>query len=740
MPEATSSDETTLKPIITELDTSLYAPSQEEIDFLKNQTKIGDEEELKQHILAVQREGWALVKYRCIQSFAFITLKISHLPPYQHLLKLGRERQGAIFLDLGCCVGNDVRKAVADGYPAENMVATDLVGAFWDLGHKLFKSTPETFPVGFIQGDVFDPQHLALGTPFYDPPRMPRPVLSMLTSLTPLQGHVSALHTSLFFHLFSKEEQIKLAHLIAPLLSPIPGSMIFGAHTSKPVSGESQLAAIAKRIYCFSPEDWCALWDGGVFKKGTIRAEAWFPESDPWRGKGFGNEPQELKRQSMICKHIGGYVTRQLSIMRRHLSTSIFNGIRDLRNIRNNHQNALRGSFAVEYLSEWREGQFISGLSLETNSGLSMNRLYEQPSGSRSALSGAILASSSRRPESNSLNDDTEYRLPYLPTLERLADKIHTLAMVEAHNNKTNGTDSRLPTVKLDPSLYKLSREEIDFMKGQTGIEDEEELKQHVISVQKEAWDVVNYKCIQSFGFLRLKMSRLPMYQDLLKLGKERPGAIFLDYACCFGDDARKAISDGYPIENVIASDIKQEFWDLGYKLFKSTPETFPVPFIQGDIFDPKHIALSPPLYSPPTTPRPTLFTLSTLTPLKGYVSAIHVSRFFHLFGKEDQITAARALASLLSPLPGSMIFGSHSTKSVSCEIIHPGSAGGFNVYCFAPEDWCALWDGMIFKKGTVEVKAELKDRNTMPQFREDHGTYTEETRRRPLVWCVKRI
>ncbi|KAL5476781.1 hypothetical protein ACEPAI_2967 [Sanghuangporus weigelae] len=308
--------------------------------------------------------------------------------------------------------------------------------------------------------------------------------------------------------------------------------------------------------------------------------------------------------------------------------------------------------------------------------------------------------------------------------------------MVETHNN---GVGSRLPTVKLDPSLYKPSREEIYFMKGQTGIEEEEELKQHVISVQKEAWDVVNYKCIQSFGFLRLKMSRLPAYQDLLKLGKERPGAILLEYACCFGNDARKAISDGFPIENVIASDIKQEFWELGHKLFKSTPETFPVPFVQGDIFDPRHIAPSPPFYSAPTTPCPTLSTLNSLTPLQGYVSAIHVAQFFHLFGKEDQIKAARALASLLSPLPGSMIFGSHSTKSVSCEIIHPGSAGGFSVYCFSPEDWCALWDGVIFEKGTVEVKAELRDRSTMPQFREDYGTDTEETRRRPLVWCVKR-
>lgn len=32
-----------------------------------------------------------------------IRLKISRLPAYGKLLKLGKERKGAIFLDIGCC-------------------------------------------------------------------------------------------------------------------------------------------------------------------------------------------------------------------------------------------------------------------------------------------------------------------------------------------------------------------------------------------------------------------------------------------------------------------------------------------------------------------------------------------------------------------------------------------------------------------------------------------------------------
>ncbi|EJD05460.1 uncharacterized protein FOMMEDRAFT_165874, partial [Fomitiporia mediterranea MF3/22] len=166
-----------------------------------------------------------------------------------------------------------------------------------------------------------------------------------------------------------------------------------------------------------------------------------------------------------------------------------------------------------------------------------------------------------------------------------------------ASNNKD------IPGIELDPDLYDPSREEIDFLKSQTKIEDEDELKQHVLDVQKEAWSIVNYRCIQSFGFITLKISHLPAYQDLLRLGKQRQGAIFLDFACCFGNDTRKVIADGYPVENVIASDLKKEFWEIGHKLFKSDPGSFPVPCIQGDIFDPNHLAPAPPHYSTPTTP-----------------------------------------------------------------------------------------------------------------------------------------
>lgn len=72
----------------------------------------------------------------------------------------------------------------------------------------------------------------------------------------------------------------------------------------------------------------------------------------------------------------------------------------------------------------------------------------------------------------------------------------------------------------LEPKLYGLLDNERDFFRTQTGIQDDEELKDHILAVQKRAYDVsvlaystecyakpnsqvVPYPCIRLFNFCR---------------------------------------------------------------------------------------------------------------------------------------------------------------------------------------------------------------------------------------------
>jgi len=139
--------------------------------------------------------------------------------------------------------------------------------------------------VTFIPGDVLDESFIRPGKTSYREPGdvtvvKATPELSTLKSLIPLEGRVGFIHVSNFFHLFTEAGQLNLARGLASLLSPATGSMIFGAHVSRPEKGfriEAPPPApgyLGNRMFCHSAASWAELWDGEVFEKGTVRVEA----------------------------------------------------------------------------------------------------------------------------------------------------------------------------------------------------------------------------------------------------------------------------------------------------------------------------------------------------------------------------------------------------------------------------------------------------------------------------------
>ena len=171
----------------------------------------------------------------------------------------------------------------------------------------------------------------------------------------------------------------------------------------------------------------------------------------------------------------------------------------------------------------------------------------------------------------------------------------------------------------------------------------------------------------------------------------------------------------------------------MGHKLFRSSKETFPATFLAGDCLNPEFVEISSPLKTgePAKLPRPTLSTLTSLTPLNGHVSAIHIGNVFHLFTEEQQTRLARVLAGLLSSEPGSIIVGSHSASKVKGMRSWSGSGAAITQFCHCPESWAALWDGEVFEKGSVKVDMELVE------YKDALGTGTGF---HALFWSVMRV
>ncbi|KZO93610.1 hypothetical protein CALVIDRAFT_485552 [Calocera viscosa TUFC12733] len=271
---------------------SEFQPSPEELTFLQVTSGIQDEDKLKAHVVAVQEKAAQVFPYPCIVKFGFTRTRVSSLRGYNETLELGKRKRGALLLDIGCCFGADSRRAVLDGFPATQIMASDLHAEFWDLGHELFRDSQEKVPITFLAGDVFDRSFLSPS-----PPGTPLSGLTLpeLTSLTPLHGRLSAIHASLFFHLFSRAKQEELAALLAGLLLHEKGSVIFGHQIGAEEEGLGQQFG----RWAHNCESWRVMWEGALASVG------WLGKADIFAELG---EPPEYVKSQDICAGIGTHV------------------------------------------------------------------------------------------------------------------------------------------------------------------------------------------------------------------------------------------------------------------------------------------------------------------------------------------------------------------------------------------------------------------------------------------------
>ncbi|THH11243.1 hypothetical protein EW146_g8103 [Bondarzewia mesenterica] len=209
---------------IRPLDESLFQPSNSELDFLKSVIS-GDEHELRRRVFEVQKYAYEQHPYPCICQFNHVSLMMSTNKVYPSIVETGKTN-GTILLDLGCCMGTDVRKIVHDGYPADHVVGCDLRPEFIALGYKLYRDT-ETYSIRFLTADIFD---LLLDSVPSSAKPLSKVPLSQVSTLDELIGRVSHIYIGALFHLFDEQTQLGLAQRLVSLLKKTRGATIFGRH------------------------------------------------------------------------------------------------------------------------------------------------------------------------------------------------------------------------------------------------------------------------------------------------------------------------------------------------------------------------------------------------------------------------------------------------------------------------------------------------------------------------------
>ena len=191
-------------------------------------------------------------------------------------------------------------------------------------------------------------------------------------------------------------------------------------------------------------------------------------------------------------------------------------------------------------------------------------------------------------------------------------------------------------------------------------------------------------------------------------LSRIKAGATFLDAGCCFGYVLRQLALDGAPPVNLIGSDLRQEYIDLGYELFRDR-ESFGARFLTGNLLEPSDAALAE---------------------LDGTVDIIHAASLFHLFSWADQVRLGERLVRFFKPNgEGPMVFGRQRGSA------EPVNRDGKDVgelvrYDHDPKTLQELWDEIGSRTGTIwKVDARL-----------DNESWGEQNSRTSLKFAVYKV
>lgn len=149
-------------------------------------------------------QAWEVCPYSCVGTFGFTSPSIQVQPYYPSLLN--RIKNGDSFLDLGCGLGQNVRKIVYDCGPTSTVFGSDLSQDLMNCGYDYFldKASLES---QFFTGNLLSGN---------DP------------NFKKMEGTFDVIYATCLYHLWSWDVQLKASIATAKLCKPEAGAVVFG--------------------------------------------------------------------------------------------------------------------------------------------------------------------------------------------------------------------------------------------------------------------------------------------------------------------------------------------------------------------------------------------------------------------------------------------------------------------------------------------------------------------------------
>ncbi|KAI1362990.1 hypothetical protein F5Y08DRAFT_310492 [Xylaria arbuscula] len=205
------------------------------------------------HIQKLRDAGYAQHPYPCMGTFRFLDLDLARHEAYKEHVS-GPLCQPSVpgepeplFLDCGCCLGQELRKLAADGAPPHRLWGSDIEPRFIELGFELFRDGDKLSRDHFLcPGNVFTGREDTAGDP-----------------LAVLDDRVTILNISAVFHLFDLHDHPRIVDRCLRLLRKDTGRpvLVLGCQAGSREAGAQRVFRGTNRALGFhSGESWEVLW------------------------------------------------------------------------------------------------------------------------------------------------------------------------------------------------------------------------------------------------------------------------------------------------------------------------------------------------------------------------------------------------------------------------------------------------------------------------------------------------
>lgn len=156
-------------------------------------------------------------------------------------------KRGGRYLDIGCAVGQDLRRLVLDGCPSTNLFAIETAGGFVDLSYELFRDK-DTLKADFIKADFLDRSN---------------------SDSQALLNTVDICHVGMVLHIFDLEGQTAACERLVEFMADRPGVRVVGSSAGRTEATVWNEGIGGKPNYMHNVESFEKMWEEVGRRTGT---------------------------------------------------------------------------------------------------------------------------------------------------------------------------------------------------------------------------------------------------------------------------------------------------------------------------------------------------------------------------------------------------------------------------------------------------------------------------------------